>query len=566
MDAKAALHDVSEQQLPVTETTALSESPTSTQESKRRFPPPAKAWIILLFHGACCVALALAMALALDGYQAGDESSPHHVEGKLLLRVGDITTLVSVALVVIKVIVGAWSTIVLWAFGRNMLTRKSASPATVSKMIRWRLPPGFQSLKYIPRDFPGWTISAAVVAVFIQAFISPILTGAVNWNAAFHISKEATSLSSVDPTADFSAWYWYNAQGSFDKKAYLRAAAGFANLAWADTSTVDAQGKSLLGNGCRHVVNDDGLPRHSVVVDATLPCININSIRWYRNEDEVTGNEWSISGDDLTLVGDDPFGYYRGGVTLVYDTNNLRKSPATTDQPPPANKFSGTMTVALMIARRHYGKDYTDPPCAKLPNTIFGDISPLPYLLETTRSTSADENCFLLGKIDFTAGVTTSSRATYIAPRIVEDVTPIQDVVYEANSWTQEAIWLLPDLMTMLAVSNASQLPTFNNIDNYVSGIVHQGYLGAWDMLSHSFDNKGPVYKGYPADPRLVADVSFARVFAWLGVCLFMTVSGVFALGLVLKADDLTPLEGNEEEMKEGGRGILDEIMGWRFG
>jgi hypothetical protein len=208
-------------------------------------------------------------------------------------------------LVVIKIIVGAWSTIVLWAFGRHVLTRKSLSSTTVSKMIRWHLPPGLQSRKNIPRDFPGWTISAAVTAVFIQAFIGPILTGSVNWNAAFHISKNVISLSSVDPTADFGRWYWYNAQGGFDKKAYLRSAAGYANLAWADASTVDAQGKSLLGNGCRHVVNDDGLPPNSVLVDATLPCININSIRWYRNKDEVTGDEWSISGDKLTLVGDD---------------------------------------------------------------------------------------------------------------------------------------------------------------------------------------------------------------------------------------------------------------------
>lgn len=217
----------------------------------------------------------------------------------------------------------------------------------------------------------------------------------------------------------------------------------------------------------------------------------------------------------------------------MYDTGNLRKDPATTDQPPPANKFSGTMTVALMLARRHYGDDYTDPPCSKLPNTKFGDISALPYVLETARSTAADENCFLLGKIDFSAGVTKSRRATYIGSRVVEDVTPIQDVVYEANPWVQEAIWLLPDLLTMLAVSNVSQLPTFNNIDNYVSGIVRQGYLGAWDMLSHSFDKEGPLYNGFPADARLVADVSFARVFAWLAVCLLMTVSGVFALGLV---------------------------------
>lgn len=563
MDSKNASHDVSETQLPPAETPAASEPPSSTPVNKRRVRATAKAWIILFIHGACCVALALAIAFGLDGYKAGDKSSPHRVEGKLLLRVADITTLVSVALVVIKVLVGMWSTIALWAFGRHALTHNSAPPHAVSNMLRWRLPPGLQSLKYVPGDFNGWIILVTVIAVFIQTFTGPILTGSVNWNEAFHISKKAVSVRSVDPTAAFSVWYWYNAQGGFDKKAYLRAAAGYANVAWADTSTVDAKGKSLLGNGCRHVMNDDGLPRNSSLVDATLPCIKINSIRWYRSEEEVTGGEWDISGDELTLVDDDPFGYYRGGVTLVYDTNNFRKRPDTTDQSPPANKFSGVMTVALMLARRHYD---TDPPCSKLPNTQFGNISALPYLTQTARSSAADENCFLLGKINFTAGVTKSTRATYIGARVVEGLTPIQDVVFEANPWVQEAIWLLPDLLTMLAVSNVSLPPTFNNIDSYVSGIVTQGYLGAWDMLHHSFDEKGPSYNAFPAQPRLVADISFARVFAWLGVSLFMTLSGVFALVLVLNATDLTSPGGNGGVVNEGRQDFRDEVLGGYFG
>lgn len=544
------------------ENKAVSGAP-DTQKKERKLPASTKAWVILLSHGACCLALAFAIAFGLDRYEAGDTSTPHYVDGKLILRVSDITTIVSVALVVIKIIIGVWSTIILWAFGRHILTRKPASSPTVSKMIRWHLPPGLR-LKNIPRDLPGWTISAAVIIVFVQSFIAPILSGSVNWNSSFHISKNAISLSSVDPTADFNQWFWYDEEGSAGKLAYLRSAAGYANLAWADTSTVNAKGMSVLGNGCRHVVNNDGLPRNSTIVDATIPCIKINSIRWYRSKDEETKDEWeNLTGNELTMVDDNPLNYYRGGVTLVYDTNNLRKAPATHDKPPPANKFSNTMTVALMIAQRHYGdpKKMDDPQCPDLPNTKFGDIRSLPYLLETTRSTAASSNCFLLGKIDFTAGVTKSKSATYIGSRVVEDITPLQDVVIEANPWVQEAIWLLPDLLTMLAVSNVSQLPTFNNIDNYVSGIVRQGYLGAWDMLSRSFDEEGPSYDAFPADPRLVADVSFARVFSWLGICLLTTVSGVFSLGFVLKAGDLRSPGENT-----GRQDMLDEFLGGVLG
>jgi hypothetical protein len=560
MNSKKVPHNVSETLLPVTETNVASEPPNTTPESKQRVSETAQAWIVLFIHGACSIALALAIAFGLNRYKAGDKSSPHRVEGKLLLRVADVTTLVSVALVVVKIIVGVWSTIVLWGFGNHMFNHKSAPSQEVWKMIRWRLPPELQTLKSIPKGFQGWIISVTVIILFIQAFTGPILTGSISWNAAFDLSKKAVSVNSVDEKAAFGVWHWYNAQGGFDKKAYLRVAAGYANLAWADTSTVDAKGKSNVGNGCRSVMNDDGLSRNSSLVDAILPCIKINSIHWYRNESEVKKDDWSdVTGDDLTLVGDDPFGYYRGGVTLVYDKNNLRKNPGSTDKPPPPNKFSGVLTVALMLARRNYE---ADPPCSKLPNTVFGNISPLPYLTLSTRSTAGDENCFLVGKIDFTAGVAKSSRATYIGPRIVESQTTIQDVEFQANPWVQEAIWLLPDLLTMLAVSNVSLPPTFENIDGYVSGIVRQGYLAAWDMLHRSFDEQGPLYQGYPAQGRLVADVSFARVFAWLGISLFMTLCGVFALVLVLEPADLMPPGGNREVMNAGATEMQDKVAG----
>jgi len=559
MGSKEGAIGVSHTLLPVAGASATPKSPFTNPESKQRIPSTVQAWVILFIHGACCVAIALAIAFGLDGYKAGEKSSPHRVEGKLLLRVSDVTTLVSVALVVVKVIVSVWSTLILWGFGQHMLTHESVPSQQVWKMVRWRIPPEFQTLRSLPKGYRGWIISVTVISIFIQAFTGPLLTGSVSWNAAFHLSKQAVPVSSVDPRAAFSSWYWYNAQGPFDKKAYLRAATRYASLAWMDTSTIDAKGGSKTGNGCRSVMNDGRLPRNSSLVDATLPCIKINSIRWYRNEDEVTKEEWSdLSGDDLTLVDDNPFYYYYGGVTIVYDAKKLRSPPSSTDEPPPANKFSGTMTVALMLARRNE----TDPPCSKLPNTVFGNISPLPYLVKEVQPTSKGENCFLLGKIDLTAGVTKSSRATYIGDRIVESQTPIQDVEFEANPWVQEALWLLPDLLTMLAISNVTIPPAFENIDSYVSGIVRQGYLAAWDLLHHSFDDKGPLYQSFPAQERLVADVSFARVFAWLGISLSMTLFGIFALVLVLNPADLMPPGGNEGVMNAGALDMTDKLAG----
>ncbi|RYP13097.1 hypothetical protein DL765_007046 [Monosporascus sp. GIB2] len=528
--------------------------PVSGRTETENLPPSrsvwklAKAYAVLFVHGAACVALALSMVLGLDGYEAGDDSNPRHVEGKLLLRVDDITTLISIALVVIKLVVASWSTTVLWASGRYMLYRaeKPESPTRVSAMLRWNLPPWLLGME-VPGDLAGWAISFAIIASLIQAFTSPLLTGSVHRNTSFRVSNTAVTVSAVDPTAGLEGWYWYNTEGPIVARYHLRFAAGFANLAWADPSTIGTDGKSLSGNGCRHVVNNDGLPPNSVLVDAILPCIHIHGIRWYRSADEMADEDWAdvVDSEHLPLVGDNPFGYSPGGTSLVYDAKDMRlRSPSADNATiPPSQMFSGTKTVALLIGRYNV----TQPPCKNLINTKFGNLDGSPYYLQN-RSNPWHENCYLIGKINFTAGVTKSSRARYLTPRVVEDQTRIEEVKFEPNPWIRDALWLLPDLMAMLSLMNTSQLGTFDRIDSYVSGLTRQAYLSAWDMLSHGFDERGPNYSAFPAQTRLVADVSDRRVFSWLALCALVSVTGIFVLTKVLRREDLALPEDRKRE------------------
>ncbi|KAI8711011.1 hypothetical protein NCS52_01514500 [Fusarium sp. LHS14.1] len=501
-----------------------------------------RVWSILFLHAGCCIALALSITLALDGYLAGGEKSSRVNDGKLLLKVSDVTTLVSVSLVVIKIIAGSWSAIVLWACGRYMLSKSNEmkTQTAVSSMIQWKVPPGVRSLSMIPRSFSSWNISILTLIIMIQAFTAPILSGSVNWNVGFSVSQNAV----------------------FDKKRPLRTAAGYANLEWADPSTVDSHGKSITGNGCRHLFGKDGLPPESVLTDAVLPCIDIHDIHWIRSEDELTGSDWDdVDDDDLTLVDDTPLSYYHEGVAMVFNSTDLRRGPNTTDTPPPPYLYSGTRIVALMLGRYNV----TDPPCSALKNTIFGDINALGYHRVRSRVNSVHENCYHIGRVNFTAGVTTSRRATYLTPRVVEDQTAFNDVKFEPNSWVHEAIWLLPDLMTMLSVMNASQLPTYGNVDGHVGELLRQGYLAAWGMLAHGYGQETETYKALPAKGRLVADVSFPRVFAWLGLCLLMTGWGALALGTTLGRRDLQPpqdvMEARAEDISGQARGAGHTLL-----
>ncbi|RHZ48212.1 hypothetical protein CDV55_101168 [Aspergillus turcosus] len=488
--------------------------------------------------------LALVLALAVNGYQAINTTSPHYESGHLRLRVSDVTTLVSMALVIIKFFLGVWSTIVVWRCAYVLRDRAGFDPQSqrISFMKKHKLPPTAMWPVQWPRGFPSWMVAVSLVLMAVQPYISPLLSGAVNWDPSSVSTGNRIQVNDTNPAADLVQWYWYLAQQS-DRKSYLRLAAGMANLAWANSAAVSANGTSITGNGCRHVVNRGGeLAVNSTVWNLVVPCININSISWARSADDVPRNVTYLveNSTNLSIVNDNPSSYYRPGGAVLFDPNLLWNNSKTKSpwEPPPATTFSGTKSFGLLLARPGlYG-----PPCtsAGLGPTVFGDSRNITqYMLSFNR------NCYLIGTVNLTAGVTNSSIATYISSRVVEDQTPLSSVVFEPNPWVQEALWLLPDLMTMIAVMNATLLPTYDNLDGYVELLIRQAYLAAWDMFHSSFDVGGPLFEATPQEPRIRASVSFSRVFSWLAICLLTTLGGLTLLLLT------TGYKEEEEEQKE---------------
>jgi hypothetical protein len=135
-----------------------------------------KPWILLIFHLACSIAVALAIVLGLNGYEAGDDSSPRFEDnGRVLLRVSDITTLVSVALLAVKMIVASWSTTLLWASARYLLFRsgKPASQKTVLSMLRGGTISLVRHQITASGGRFGWAIALALLASVLQALTAP---------------------------------------------------------------------------------------------------------------------------------------------------------------------------------------------------------------------------------------------------------------------------------------------------------------------------------------------------------------------------------------------------------
>jgi hypothetical protein len=254
----------------------------------------------------------------------------------------------------------------------------------------------------------------------------------------------------------------------------------------------------------------------------------------------------------MSIINDSLSHYTNPGHAVLFDPNLPWNNSQESSGLPPPTLFSGTKVLALNIANTYN--------CTQIGINNFGDINGdvntftqhiIPWALGT---------CYIFANVTFTAGVTTSPLSTYLSSRVVEDQSPIDEVIFEPNTWVQQSFWLLPDLMTVISLANSSQLPTWHNVDLYAENLIRQSYLAAWDSLHESFDNSGALFSATPAETRIQAKVSYPRVFAWLAVSLLTTFGGILLLLLTFEKEELdSPSSVTAVQLRET-LNILDRL------
>ena len=537
----------------------------SPSQKRARSARALRSWPFLLLYTACCIALSLILALVIDGYNAVDTSTPRYINGKLQLRVSDITTLISVGLVIIKFLVTTWTAVAVWrcAFELTHNTEAGIGREQLSFMTKYKLPPWARYPVQQPKGLRSWSVLAILLSILPQPFIAPLLSGAVNWNPSLVPGSTLVPVNSTDPSAAFAYWYQYPSVNYTSKRNnVLRIAAGFASLAWSDSSTISVNGTSLTGNGCRHIVNDDGLPPNSTLSNSIVPCIKFHNISWATSAGDIPSKVANLAlSSSLILFNDSIDLYSNPGHAVLFDPNLPWNSSEDGYVLPTPTLFSGTKTLALVVANQ-----YTTPGCTNLDDSSFGDVNQIPQYINSW----ALGTCYLFANVTLTAGVTMSAISTYITLRVIEDQTPIDEVIFEPDPWVQDSFWLLPDLMTMVSVMNSSLLPTWDNIDLYAENLIRQTYLASWDSFHRMFDEGGSVSSAIPREPRIQATVSYQRVFAWLGVSLLMTVGGILLLVLTFGEDlpsDIiaTQVGATMEGTKRDAKEIMRELANLDF-
>ncbi|KAI8717101.1 hypothetical protein NCS52_00784600 [Fusarium sp. LHS14.1] len=464
-------------------------------------------YLFPILHILWCILLVLCMVFLLDGYHAILPDAARYVDGQLRLRVSDVTTIISVALVVTRLLVGAWVGVILWNIVFILLETSGLRLTEITLTFTYKVLPWHA----IRGNKSGLFVVALLLLVIPQPLIGPLISGAVDWDVGFQYSSDLAQAQAGCPGASPLLWFWYY-YSSEDRRSYVRRAAAYASIAW-DGTTIDK-------GHCRHIMNDDGFPVNSSIRDATIPCLRINSIAFpteYPPDDVFQIVNHSVHAtiyeDDLTRVKDPP---------LSYGIDGNASDNAFLMDVPSAYLHTGIFHAVVLI---NGTVSLNGNNCTDLKESIFG-MKKFNNIF-TPNERGNYYRCFTYAVVNLTAGVVKSPESTYISSRVIQGDATDSELHIEAAPWVQEAMYLMPDVMSVFSMMNSSSLPTWNNLEDYVTRLIRYSYQGSWDMLSRSFEPDDNLLSVRRYEQRQVAQVSHPRVFGWLGVSLALTLSWV---------------------------------------
>lgn len=486
------------------------------------------------------------MLIKLQGYKARDDNSPSAFRsfGRQKLRASDIISLISLATKLADIIAGFWSGMlairfahIIWEKVRDECDErdgcdKDRYAKKIDKMIRWTT-----QYYFPPTTMGGKLLSLQSIIIRLSLLLfglsfvgAPLIEGALDWSSSSQLGEAGTERVSMgNPTAQFFRWNFPSVNNKLDRQEVAEAAS-LASIAW-ERGTTDATESDLGRRPCRHVTNDTPFPIGSEVHDVTIPCIEVHDITW---PTQPMSRYVKTILDDSKLASASEYAPFNAGgdhpgIAVLFDpTNKTLPLPVkfgksdhrflVFDQPdyPTPFLWSGTMIAVVLLSRFYpYEPFLVDPfgyNATNKPINNHEDRGTIVSIQPGNAGVRPDRTYTYL-TVNFTAGVRFSSRGTYVKSNVIE--TEGRNSSITPGPWVREALYMMSDVMTTVAVMNTSEAPTWDNLESYTESLIRQSYLGAWDILQRQFDPNSTELAVTLREPRLQASVNAPRVLGW---------------------------------------------------
>lgn len=196
----------------------------------------------------------------------------------LSLGVSDVTTLISLWLLIVRTVAQVWVASMGWRGAMILLGNDGLSLRQLDTMLSFRIPTTFRG-RY------AWLVAVSLMLIFPATMVGPVLSGSVDWIptvANHNKTKTATTLGQTAQAELESFKINWNT-----RKNMVNSALGTLARLWFDKPTKGDEW------GLSRIPSQTEFPIDSVVEDIPMPWINIESIEWR--------HEWEFWAEAIAL-------------------------------------------------------------------------------------------------------------------------------------------------------------------------------------------------------------------------------------------------------------------------
>ncbi|RTE71305.1 hypothetical protein BHE90_014286 [Fusarium euwallaceae] len=490
-----------------------------------------REWYLIPLYLSYTTAVAFYMVKWLNGSSfAIDGSSNRNTR----LTQSDVTTLLSVVMVVGRTICSAWQALATWRCAFILLEKNGLSLADTSRLISWRVP----TLTMFRRSSTLHTghdrTRAMAILILLLAwpaqFSNPIASGSVSWVPSRVYQSSNSFISLSGPPSPRHNWQFFSRYSTV-REGMVKLSAGYAS-----TTMESMSGGPYLSSAQRIVTQLKSYPNATAVKNATIPIFKIEDFEWVTDgmtlppgievavKDSLSGY-LNISRQDGPLAQ-----VLSGNSALLKDTPWL---PPPETELPPAELFSGIKYAAIYISRNDNKGQGDKYDC----HSGKSEFDPLPDRIKLI-NVSWDNNhtdCLAVAKLQITAGVTqcyqehmpVSSDPTCL---LSSGVLVAKNTTVSADILVQQVFSIMPEVQGLVAALGLSDPKAKNSdLEVHLRNSLIRAYQGSWSVLTDYFSDPEHQVRAevWQPSPLLQAQVLAWRMYLWLGINMLLVASGL---------------------------------------
>ncbi|KAF4311405.1 hypothetical protein GTA08_BOTSDO12878 [Botryosphaeria dothidea] len=498
------------------------QDPSDPPRRRTGFFRTLQAWYFFPLHAALVIAFGLVALLVLNGKKFPSATDAplgstisHIFRGKL--RQADVTTLISAALVLVRLTLNVCS---------GAAAQRSIFILLEKCGITLREIESIFSYEQGPLGANGFKLAVtALLLLLIPAQISaPLAQGAVTWNPVLSLKPAEYNVSLIVATngPDFTEFQHRSDNRDFS----IRRASGLAVIHRFGPdfySVTDAERKVPSRRWApafrehepsNHTRGYQALPDNTTVFNTTLPFFRMSEFKWLDYNDSFehyldnNNSLFNVSRQDNPILTPLP-----GNAVLLRDA----PMDSWVSPWPSPSLLNSTFKIAILVARVE--DEESTENCTNY-STKFG---PLPDNKQYQKS----GNCYLFGEVSVVAGTTQCHDCSIIAPGVVERPgNATFPFAVSPDPLVPIAMGMLPETMLAIVTANATYAPTWANLPGFVAGASAAAYQASWNDLTDRFlGAQTSTNISLPSYPSR-ADLDPQRVRLWMAFHLLVVLSG----------------------------------------